>query len=252
MKSSPLVPLLAALIVWAQPVFAGVPAPGDSQEAVEAALGAPLGTVELRGSTVLLYPRGEVTLRDGQVEAVDLISEAAYAAEQAALAREREAWQAEKARREQLHHEQGQALKQEKLSSAAFAAQPARERVDYWRHFQIRYPGIDVSAELARALEGYEQEMAELEAQERIAELEARVARAEQEALEARTETEKLRRELEEQKDRKRFGLRYTIDGPTYRPYRHPPPTITIHRTGEDGGATVIHKQPPPFLFRYP
>ncbi len=208
---------------------------GDHLETALEKLGKPIGTIELRDKTLLLYPQGEVELRDGEVIEFDLMTEAEFAADQERLRREREEWEAEQARRIAAHTEEGEAIKAAKMSSSAFAALPAKDKVDYWRSFQIRYPAVDVSSELARALEGYETELAELRAQQRIAELEARVARAEQEATSARLETQRLKEEAERNRESTRYGLRYYYDGPTYHPrYIYRPPTVTIFTNGKD------------------
>jgi len=194
-------------------------------------LGEPAGLIELRDKTLLLYPRGEVTLRDDIVVEFDLMTEEAFAADQARLKREREEWLMQQEKLAEARKEEGKAIKAAKLSSSAFAALPAKDRVDYWRSFQIRYPDIDVSEQIASALEGYESELTELRSQQRIAELEARVAAAEREAAAARLEAEKLREETKTVSDR-RYGLRYYTDPVIRRNYYYKPPTITIHSNG--------------------
>lgn len=203
---------------------------GQSEESVLENLGKPMGTIGLRDKTLLLYPQGEVTIEEGKVSQIDLMDPEEFAADQERLAREREEWLAEQERLKAIHVQEGEALKSEKLQSRAFAALPAKDRVDYWRTFQIRYPTIDVSEQIAGALESYEVELAELRSQQRIAELEARVAKAEQEAATARLETEQLREETEEAKRKSRFyGLRYYTEYPSNHRYYYRPPTITIY-----------------------
>ena len=119
------------------------------------------------------------------------------------------------------------------MQSRAFASLPAQDRVAFWRRFQARYPRVDVSDQLATALQGYETELAELRRQERISDLETRVARAEREAAAARLETEKLRKETEQLRNRARYGLRTRITPRTHQyPNYFRPPTVTIHSTG--------------------
>jgi len=194
-------------------------------------LGQPAGLIELRDKTLLLYPRGEVTLRDDVIVEFDLMTEEAFAEDQARLEREREEWLIQREKLAQARKEEGRAIKADKLSSSAFAALPAKDRVDYWRSFQIRYPEIDVSEQIAAALKSYESELTELRSQRRIAELEARVAAAEREAAAAKLETEKLREETETLSDR-RYGLRYYTDPVIRRNVYYKPPTITIHGNG--------------------
>ncbi|TVP78510.1 MAG: hypothetical protein EA353_08180 [Puniceicoccaceae bacterium] len=205
---------------------------GYTVEQVIEALGKPMGSIEMSDKSRLLYPRGDVTLTDGLVSDFDLMDPAAYAAEQARLSREREEWLADQEKREAAREAEGRALRAERMQSQAFASLPAKHRVDFWRNFQARYPSIDVSEQIATALEGYKVELAELRSRERISELEARVARAEREAAAARLETEKLRKEAEQTRNSTRYGLRHytypVIPSPHYRPR-----TVTIFTNGQ-------------------
>lgn len=205
---------------------------GDDLETTIERLGKPMGTIELRDKTLLLFPQGEVTLKDNKVSDIDLMDATAFAADQERLRIEREEWLAQQAKLAQERIEYGKKVKADKLSSNAFAALPAKDRVDYWRSFQIRYPEIDVSEEIGTALQGYQVELAELKSQHQIAELETRIAIAEKEAAEARLEAEKARDEAEAQRraDSRRF-LYYT-DPVVNRPYYYRPPTVTIYSNG--------------------
>jgi hypothetical protein len=221
---------------------------GDSLETTLSALGEPVGTIELREKTLLLYPEGEVVLKKDAVVEIDLMSEAEFAAEQERLQKEREEWLAEQARRKEAHTEEGKAIRAAKRGSGTFASLPAKDRVDYWRSFQIRYPGVDVSDELARALESYQTELAELKSQQKIAELEARVARAEQEAANARLETQRLKEATERSRESTRYGLRYDYDPVVQPRYIYRPPTVTIFSNGEK--KEVKHSQSDHWKFR--
>ena len=213
---------------------------GDGLEVTLERLGKPIGTIELLEHTLLLYPQGEVEIKDDQVVDFDLMTAEEFAKDQEKLERERKEWAAEQERRAKAHAEAGRAVKKAKMSSSAFAALPARARVEFWRRFQIRYPSVDASGELARALEGYETELAELKAQQRIAELEARVAQAEKEAAQAKLEVKRLREEAETYRQSSRYGLRYYYDGPTHHPRQYyRPPKITIFTN--KNGSKVIH-----------
>lgn len=212
---------------------------GDDLKSALERLGKPVGTIELRDKTLLLYPQGEVEIRDDRVIHFDLMTAREFAAEQEKMLQEQKEWAAEQERRAAAHKKEGLSIKKDKQSSAAFAALPAKDRVDFWRNFQIKYPGVDVAEELARALEGYEVELAELKTQQRIAELETRVARAEKEAAQARLETEKLRQSTAIQRQSTGYGLRYYYDGPTYRPRHHyRTPTVTIF-TNQNGTKVI-------------
>lgn len=210
-------------------------APGDSKEATIARLGPPIGTIQLHDKTVLIFPRGEVELQNDAVTRISLMSPEEYAADQARLEKEREEWQAEQARLREMRQETGEAIRRDKSSSRAFASLRAKDRVAFWRNFQSQFPEVDVSEELAKALEGYEAELTELKMQERIAELEARVAQAEKEATQARLEAQRLRDEAAARERSARYGLRYYYDGPTYpvqHYYRPPKVTIISHNNG--------------------
>jgi hypothetical protein len=207
---------------------------GHTLEQTIEALGKPIGIIELRDKTLLLYPQGEVTLREDKISHIDLMSDAQFAADQERLKLEREEWLVQQEKLAAARLKEGVELKAYKMQSSTFAALPAKDRVDYWRSFQIRFPEVDVADQIARALEGYEVELTELKNQQKIAELEARVAQAEQEAAAARIETEKLRNETEA-RSTSNFGLRtYTTP---YRNYYYRPPTITIY----PNNSKVIH-----------
>ncbi len=203
---------------------------GQTEESVIETLGKPVGTIGLRDKTLLLYPQGEVTLRDGKVSHIDMMEAEEFAADQARLEQEREQWLAEQERLKALRVEEGKAIRADKLKSQAFAALPAKDRVEYWRSFQIRYPSIDASEQIGAALASYEVELKELRSEQKVAELKARVAKAEQEAAMARLETEKLREETERTKQNSRYyGLRYYTDPVVDRRYYYRPPSVTIY-----------------------
>ncbi|MEN8662121.1 MAG: hypothetical protein ACN4GF_08460 [Lentimonas sp.] len=214
---------------------------GQTLEETLALLGKPIGTIELRERTLLLYPQGEVTLKDDRVSALDLMSVEEFEADQERLKQEREEWVAQKAMEAEQRIEEGRKIKAFKLQSRAFAVLPAKDRVDYWRSYQIRFPEIDVSEQIAGALEGYEVELTELRAQQRIAELEARVANAEKEAATARLEAQKAQSEAEANKNSRYYGLRYYTDPVIDRRYYYRQPTVTIYTDGK--GNTHQHNQ---------
>lgn len=228
-----IVPILLSLLLtfqWAGGAELNV---GDDLAKTLNKLGQPIGNIELRQKTLLLYPEGEVVLKNDAIVEIDLMPEAEFEAEQARLQKDREEWLVQKARREAARTDEGEAIRAAKRGSSTFAALPAKVRVDYWRSFQIHYPRVEVSDELARALASYQTELAELQAQQRIAQLESRVAQVEQEAAKARLETQQLKEETERTRQSTRSGLRYYYD-PVIQPrsiYR--PPTVTIFSNGQ-------------------
>jgi hypothetical protein len=129
--------------------------PGDDFARVLSVLGEPRGRLT-RGATVLLfYDRGTVTMRDGRVTALSLVSSAegdrlhAVRQERAAAADQRRNAAAAAYATQQM----GAAEKEAKLQDAAFAAEPPEKRLAYWREFQQRYPGVPVDDQIA-AIEG--------------------------------------------------------------------------------------------------
>lgn len=222
---------------------------GDNLETALQKLGKPIGTIELREKTLLLYPAGEVVLKEDAVVEIDLMTDDEFEAEQERLKNEREEWLVQQEKRREAHIEEGKAILADKRGSGAFASLPAKDRVDYWRSFQIRYPSVDASEDLARALESYETELAELKSQQRVAQLEARVAQAEQEAAAARLETEKLKAEAERTRQTTRYGLRYYYDPVVQPRYYYRPPTVTIFSNGDC--VTTQNKSTKPDYWRF-
>lgn len=186
--------LLIPLLLWSAHPKVEI---GNTLEQTLEALGKLIGIIELRDKTLLLFPQGEVTLKNNKISHIDLMSDAQFEADQERLKNERADWLIQQEKLAAARVKEGEQLKSYKLQNSTFAKLPAKDRIDYWRSFQIRFPEVDVSKEIARALDSYESELTELKNQHKIAELEARVARAEQEAANARLETEKLRKETE-------------------------------------------------------
>jgi hypothetical protein len=192
---------------------------GQSREQTIEALGKPIGVIELKDKVRLLYPQGEITIHDDRVSAIDLMSDTEYNKEQERLRIEREDWQVQQEKRAEERVKAGEELKAYKLQSSTFAGLPAKDRVDYWRSFQMRFPEVDVAEQISHALEGYNQEIVELKNQQQIAELQARVAMAEKEAAAATLETERLRKEAEATSNSS-YRLRTYYPAPYY--YRPP------------------------------
>ncbi len=237
--------LLSLLLVqWA--VAAGLHLGDDLKTTLEK-LGEPEGSIEMQDRVLMLYPTGRVVLERDAVVEIDLISEAEYAERRARLEQERAEWRLESERRAAARTQEGESIRAAQRGSHAFASRPARDRVDYWRRFQTQYPDVDVSDELARALESYQTELAELRTQQQIAQLQARVAEAEKEATSARLETEKLKREAERERQSQRFGLRHYYDPVVVRPriYHPQPSTVTIITEGNQR-RLIQHERKPP------
>lgn len=199
---------------------------GQTQKQTIEALGKPQGVINLNDKILLLYAEGEVTIRDGAVSKIDLMSDAQFAQDQERLKQERAEWVVQQEKLVADRIQAGEKLKAFKLQNSTFAALPAKDRIDYWRSFQIKFPQVDVSAEIARALESYQTEIAELKTQQRIAELETSVALAQKETEAARLETEKLREATKARNDASNFRIRDYYTTPYY---NYPAQRIIIH-----------------------
>lgn len=197
--------------------------PGHSYEEVVCILGKPIGTLALGNKTILMYPKGDITLRENRVSDINLISDEEFTAEQERKRLEREEWSLRQEKISAARLEKGEKLKAKKLQSSAFIALPAKQRVDYWRAFQVHYPEVDVTEQIVRALEVYQAELAERMTLQRIAELEARVTRTEQALAAAQNENEHLRSQLSRQS--LNFSNQYTYET---RPYRIHYPQRTV------------------------
>ena len=168
------------LLVLSVPLAAHAddPVVGDTEARVLELLGEPGGQIRSGNWALMLYNRGRVEIRDGQVEELSLVS--AEAARNISI--EKTARKvAMMARRET----EGEMARERILEEPTFAERPAREQVDLWRRFRQRYPGIDVTAEYRAALSLREKELELERNQQRLDDLERRVLEAEWRAAEA-------------------------------------------------------------------
>ena len=214
---------------------------GQTQQQATEALGKPQGEINLPDKTLLLYPEGEITIHEGVVSKIDLMSDQQFAQDQERQKREHEEWVIQQEKLEADRIAAGEKLKAYKLQNSTFAALPAKDRVEYWRSFQAKFPQVDVSEEIARALESYQAEIAELKNQQRIAELEVEVAQAQKKAEEARLETAKLREETEARNDASNFRLREYYSP---QPYFYHTPRIIIHSRNYQNKGIIEHYNP--------
>ncbi|RME67239.1 MAG: hypothetical protein D6781_13600 [Verrucomicrobia bacterium] len=200
---------------------------GDDRAAVVAELGEPAGEVATEGVTVLVYPRGEIRLREGRVSAINLVSPAEHAAR---LAR------AETERRERLTRleEEGRRLKASRASDPEFLRLPPHAQLQFWRSFASRYPMVSIDAELQALRERIETEkqLRELEAasDDRLARLETRVEEAEARARQLELQANALRHFNRRSSSRYHYGSAIIIGAGGYcppvrpiRPLPHPP-----------------------------
>lgn len=204
-----------------------MPQVGASKSEIQTALGEPIGRISYNDKVILLYPQGDITLRNDRASQVDIKPESVYLAEQAHLEKERGKWALQQARLSEKRAIEGEKLKSAKLKSADFAALPAKNRANYWQSFKNRYPEVDVTEELSDAMDSYQLEVAEIRRQQELNDLKSKIAEAEKARAEAELEAQRLRNSLNTSRG---FGLRYYTTTPRVHcnpPYK--PPTITIH-----------------------
>jgi len=206
-----------------------IPELGATRESIIKSLGEPIGSIELRDKELLLYPQGEITLKSGKATQIDLMAADAFAADQKRLEQERAEWEIAQAKMIKERTKQGEAVKADKLADLRFNGLPPQDQVTFWRNFQNTYPEVDVSDQLADAMEAYKTEVAELRKKELVAELEARVLEAEKATTEAQRENQRLKDQLNRNQY---YGLRYYTDPVIKREYYYRPPTIIIHTDG--------------------
>ena len=144
---------------------------GDTRDDVIKALGEPDGSVALGDTEVMFYSRGQIDIKDGKVAHHDVISQEEFEARQQSRLKA----QREQSRRaaEQLAQTKVQKSAQPKPASTEqqLADMSGEEQVAYWRDYQRKNPGADVSAQLrkARARAGEEAEK-KAEIEQKIAE----------------------------------------------------------------------------------
>lgn len=218
---------------------------GHSRENLTHLLGEPIGALELGNKTLLMYPQGDVTLKGDKVSEINLMSDAEFTAQEEHKQLEREEWRIQQEKLSVMRKKEGEQIKAAKLQSSAFIVLPAKQRVDYWRSFQVRYPEVDVTEQITRELEIYKIELAEKATERRIAALEARVLQAEKALKATQAEKEWLQSQLDNQNH---FGVsRYEYSSRFYPTYY--PRNQVIIRSG--GNRSVYRNQSCPDTNRY-
>ena len=202
---------------------------GDPRERVLDRLGDPVGRVVIRGREWMTYPRGQITLTEGRVTAVDLASEEEVRIGQEKAAQDREAREAAAVAARARRITEGTALLERARADEAFAGSPASTRLAYWQQFSRRFPEVDVSLELTTALgEMRRDEDVRREAAQAAAErhaLQLRVADAEARAAEA--ERESRQRDRQVYLSTPYYNGGYPVGGYTCPPYA----VVTPNRT---------------------
>ena len=206
---------------------------GDSEEKVLAELGKPTARVAAGGAVLLTFPRGTVRIANGGVTAIELVSSGEHQRRVADEAARREAAALAETERNRARKEEGERIRAERETDAAFQALPPRQRVAFWRQFMSRFPGVPPGSDYtAAALQIQAEDEAGRKAaaeEKRLRDLEARVARAEDRAAEAE-------RKLERQERRIRSGRYYGF------PYYYYTPVVPLPPKPEPrkGGPTIV------------
>ncbi len=159
--------------------------PGDSFERVKEVLGRPNGVISLKNKQVLFFDRGEVTLVDGKATKLDLLTEKEAEADLVKKQQKREKAAQLVEKRIQIRVKEGIALREDKLTSPDFLASSAGVRLDFWRNFRRRYPEVDITNALTKALNERTTELQRQAENQRLAQLESRVQDAEYRAEKA-------------------------------------------------------------------
>jgi len=184
MKSLAAIALCAGLANFTLPVCAV--SLGDSRVSVQSELGKPDGSTTIGNREILCYPRGQVRLQDGRVVSSTLISETAFATQQAREEEDAKRRAQLAAAREAQLETEGRVILADRETNPDFLALPAHEQLRLWQIFAARYPMIPVGEEIARMRGRVETEEANLllaSAREReLALLEARIEAVERRA----------------------------------------------------------------------
>ena len=156
---------------------------GDTFEHVLEVFDSPQGIVKGGGQTILVYERGMVTLVDGKVVKIEIVS--LKELEETREGRERKMAELRKADAiaRQKRIADGTAELAARKGDVAFGKLAPAERVAYWKQFKSKYPEVSVNAELQAA----ESDLAAVSAEKVTAEkerLEKAIAEKEKEEAE--------------------------------------------------------------------
>lgn len=153
---------------------------GDDVSKVLDAFGEPNGRLKTGPTEVLYYEQGAVTLKDGKVSVVSLISLAEARAKQQRRKEAIKQRQAAAAKARQARIQKGTKEKKAKAADKEFKKLPPGKRLAYWRSFQKKYPEVPAQAEIAKIekeLEAKKKESEKIEKED----LDAKIKAAEEE-----------------------------------------------------------------------
>ena len=113
---------------------------GDSTERVRQVLGEPKGYIRSGDKEMMLFDRGTVIVRGGEVTEASILSEE-EAAEKRRQRRIRHARAvAEQRERRKSLIEEGREIRESKLNDPSFLASPPGKQLEFWKSFGRKYP----------------------------------------------------------------------------------------------------------------
>lgn len=122
-------------------------------------------------SVILMYDRGDVTVRNGVVAEVNLLAPEVYAKKTAREAAEKIEHEADNA--------ETQAMRKSLLSDPNYLSLSTRDRIIALKEFEREHPDADVEADLEALLAVYDTELSQ---ENNLAQLEQQLAQAQQQA----------------------------------------------------------------------
>lgn len=168
---------------------------GETEEAVRAELGEPEGLIGLgEKREKLLYAQGSVTLGEGIVTEVSMLSPEEFAQQEARRQEVSEYWQERQVQLEKEQKEAGERLREQTLENPEFLALPYEEQLRFWQQFKVNYPAVDVEEPYNELLAKYKALLEEEQKDRRLAQLKEQVAEAHERAAEAEQKAEEARR----------------------------------------------------------
>ncbi len=135
-----------AIFAVAAGFFPGVatavlPEQGDSRGEVIRLLGTPDGIAWMGDREIYQYARGRVILSGGVVQAVDMLTNEVFQAQEARAARRAE----EAAKLAAQRRKEGEARRLATLADPDFRRLPAADQLRFWRRFAADYPEVSVA-----------------------------------------------------------------------------------------------------------
>lgn len=121
---------------------------GDSTDDVISVLGEPSGRLRSGALVVFQYERGTISLVNGKVTKLNIVSTEAAEKRTAERTRREAENRAARAAARKKRIAEGTAAKATKLEDETFKELPTEEQLAYWQGFQKKYPEVSVSSEI--------------------------------------------------------------------------------------------------------